>query len=42
MAIKLAVIGMLFMPLVSLLGAMGIGRLEIFLVRVADGHYSSR
>ena len=42
MAIKLAVLGMLFTPLAVLVGAMGIGRLQILLVRVAADHYSSR
>ena len=42
MAIKFAVIGMLVTPLMMLLGAMGIGWLKIFLVRVAAGHNRSR
>ena len=41
MALKFAVIGMLVTPLMMLLGAMGIGRLKIFLVRVAAGHNRS-
>jgi hypothetical protein len=32
---------MLFTPLVMLLSAMGIGRLKIFLVRLAAGHNRS-
>jgi hypothetical protein len=42
MAVKLAVLGMHFIPLATLLGAMGIGRLQISLMRVGAEHYSSR
>jgi hypothetical protein len=41
MAIKFAVLGMLFTPLVMLVSAMGIGRLKIFLVRGAASHNRS-
>ena len=42
MAIKLAVLAMIFTPLVALLGAMGIGRLKVLLARGPDGHHNSR
>ncbi len=41
MVIKFALLGMLFTPLMILLGAMGIGRLQLFLVRVTADHNRS-
>ena len=41
MVIKFAVLGMLFTPLMILLGVMGIGRLQLFLVRGTAAHNRS-
>jgi len=41
MAIKFAVLGMIFTPLVTLFGAMGIGWLKILLERAGSEHHSS-
>jgi len=41
MAIKFAVLGMLFTPLVMPFGAMGIDRLQLFLMRVVADHNRS-
>ncbi len=42
MAIKFAVLAMIFTPLATLFGAMAIGRLKIFLARAASAHHGSR
>ena len=42
MAIKFAVLAMIFTPLLTVLGAIGIGRLKTLLSRVATDHSHSR